>query len=208
MPRDGRITREKILDAAHGLMLDNGYAGTSVEGVIELAGITKGTFFYHFPSKADLAQALVDRFAALDLEHFEACKARAEKLSKDPLQQVLIMIGLFVEDLSAVDPNNPGCLYAAYCYQSGLLDDAVLEVVRDSLLFWRRELGIKLRQAIEAHSLEVDVDPESLADQLTVAFEGGFILARSLNDPTLVVKAVEHYRDYVERVLSPQPSGS
>lgn len=45
MPRDGTITRNKIMDVAQNMVLDVGLSGTSVEKVIEGADITKGTFF-------------------------------------------------------------------------------------------------------------------------------------------------------------------
>ena len=56
MPKDGRLTKEKILDAAEALVLDHGYGATSIDQILEKTGITKGAFFYHFKSKAALAQ--------------------------------------------------------------------------------------------------------------------------------------------------------
>ena len=93
MPRDGSTTRTAIMDAAEGLILETGFAATSVDRVIERAGITKGTFFYHFNSKAALAQALVERYAALDLGNLDDKMTRAEKLARDPVQQLLLFVG-------------------------------------------------------------------------------------------------------------------
>ena len=62
MPKSGAPTKEKILSTAESLVLDYGFAGTSVDKVIERAGITKGTFFYHFKTKAELAKAMIERF--------------------------------------------------------------------------------------------------------------------------------------------------
>ena len=93
MPRDGTSTREKILDAAQQLLLDYGYGGTSIDQVIHAAGITKGAFFYHFKSKNDLAQALLDRYIQKDDEILHELMGRAEKLSHEPLQQYLIFVG-------------------------------------------------------------------------------------------------------------------
>lgn len=202
MPRDGSKTREKILNAAETLLMDQGYGGTSIDRVIEEAGITKGAFFYHFKNKPDLARALVERYAAADMEHYEGFMARAEKLSSDPLQQYLIFIGLFMEMLEGMDTASPGCLYATYVYERGLFDPEALETVATSLRAWREKLAGKIREILEHTSPRVPVDPEELADQMTVAFEGGFIMARSLGEPHAAVLALEHYRNYVQLLFA------
>ena len=94
MPRDGTATRNKIMDVAQDMVLDVGLAGTSVEKVIDRAGVTKGTFFYHFKTKHDLAAALIERYADQDEHHFGDAMAKAEQLARDPLQQLLIFVGL------------------------------------------------------------------------------------------------------------------
>ena len=62
MPRDGSVTRNKIMDVAQTMVLDVGLSGTSVEKVIDEAGVTKSTFFYHFKTKHDLAASLIERY--------------------------------------------------------------------------------------------------------------------------------------------------
>lgn len=41
------------------------------------------------------------------------------------------------------------------------------------------------------------VDPESLADAITVVFEGSFILSNTYNRPEVVAEQLGHYRRYV-----------
>lgn len=87
MPRDGTQTRNKIMDAAQQMVLNVGLSGTSVDKVINRAGVTKGTFFYHFKTKHDLAAALIERYADEDENHFTDAMEKAEQLARDPLQQ-------------------------------------------------------------------------------------------------------------------------
>ncbi len=63
MPKNGEATKTRILDAAEALIMGHGLAGTSIDMVLEKAGITKGAFFYHFKTKSDLARSLVQRYA-------------------------------------------------------------------------------------------------------------------------------------------------
>ena len=120
--RDPAKTREKILDASLGLILDHGFGATTVDAVVARAGITKGAFFHHFASKSDLGRALVDRYALMDREHFAERMARARKLASDPLQQLLLLIALYEEDFEALDEPFPGCLFASYIYENKLFD--------------------------------------------------------------------------------------
>jgi AcrR family transcriptional regulator len=55
----GPATRQHILDIASDQFLTHGYAGTSVSDLIRAAGITKGAFYHHFPSKESLAVEVV-----------------------------------------------------------------------------------------------------------------------------------------------------
>ena len=79
MPRSGEQTREKILDAAHGLALRRGFGATSIDRVIEAAGITKGAFFYHFDNKGELGRALVERYARYEQTLIDEFVERAER---------------------------------------------------------------------------------------------------------------------------------
>lgn len=52
-------TRQRILDIAVDLFIEQGYAGTSVRDISERLGMTKGSLYYHFASKEDVLTALV-----------------------------------------------------------------------------------------------------------------------------------------------------
>ena len=51
--------RARILEAATGLFLAEGYGSTSIEAVASRAGISKRTFYHRFPDKAALFAAVV-----------------------------------------------------------------------------------------------------------------------------------------------------
>jgi AcrR family transcriptional regulator len=56
----GPPTRDLLLDAAAGVFAERGYAGASVDRIAAAAGLSKGTFYWHFDSKEALFLALVD----------------------------------------------------------------------------------------------------------------------------------------------------
>lgn len=67
-PEDGgeaRSTRDRILDVALDLFVDQGYEGTSLREIAERMGFTKAALYYHFASKEDILLELHLRLHAL-----------------------------------------------------------------------------------------------------------------------------------------------
>ena len=63
------------MDLAYQSIVEKGFAATSIEELVEAAGITKSGFFYHFRDKNDLARQLFERFLAEDeRDHGDARK--------------------------------------------------------------------------------------------------------------------------------------
>jgi TetR/AcrR family transcriptional regulator, transcriptional repressor for nem operon len=201
MPRDATETRTALLDAAEALFMDQGYGGTSVDAILARTGLTKGAFFHHFESKHELARALIERYAVLDREGLARGVERAERLSRDPLQQLLILVGLYEEALGDVNEAPPGCLFASYAYQAGLFDDEVHAIVRGSFTHWREVLGAKVQAAMDEHPTRLPVDAAEIADALTVVIEGAFVMSKTLNEPDLVAVQIRHFRNYLEMLF-------
>ena len=57
-------TRGKILEAAYRLFSERGYDVSSVAEICTFAGVSKGAFYYHFPSKQALFIALLETWLA------------------------------------------------------------------------------------------------------------------------------------------------
>ncbi len=59
-----REGRERVLEAAEQLFAERGFAGTSVQQIAEMAGVSKATIFHHFENKQALYCAVVERVCA------------------------------------------------------------------------------------------------------------------------------------------------
>jgi TetR/AcrR family transcriptional repressor of nem operon len=202
MPRDGSITRNKIMDVAQQMVLQVGLTGASVEKVIDGAGVTKGTFFYHFKTKHDLAASLIERYANEDQRHFHDFMDKAEQLARDPLQQLLIFIGLFIEMTEKLEDPFPGCLYAAYCYQSGAISPDVMARVEQMMHFWRDRLSQKLEAVSRAYPSRIPVSHSQVADHVLTTFEGAFILSKVMQEPKLAAEQLIQCRNYIELLFA------
>ncbi|HEY7658734.1 MAG TPA: TetR/AcrR family transcriptional regulator [Burkholderiales bacterium] len=204
MRKDGAATREKILNAAQGLILDRGYVGMTVDHVLDKVGITKGAFFHHFKTKDDLARALLTRYAEHDERIYRETRERAEKLSDDPLQQVLLFVGLFQEMFDALTEPYPGCLFASYVYELQQFDEDTRALIGSSFTKWRELLKEKFEAVARKYPPRLEVDAASLADAFTVVLEGAFITSKAINDPKVVSEQLRHFRNYVELLFRPR----
>jgi TetR/AcrR family transcriptional repressor of nem operon len=205
MARDGTATRTRILDAAQRLVLEKGFAGTSVDELIAAAGTTKGGFFHHFASKQDLARALIERYAAEDVRLLEDLLARAERLSDDPLQQLLLFVALQEDSTDDLAGQDPGCLFASFCYERDLVDDVTRELIADAMLAWRTRTREKLEEVAARYPPRVPVDLDALADEGLALFEGAYVLSRALGEPQLLKGQLRHFRTYLELLFRPPP---
>jgi len=198
MRKDGIATREKILDGAQKLILDRGYSGMTVDHILEHVGITKGAFFHHFKTKDDLAKALLRRFSEQDVEIYQEMRDRAEKLSDDPLQQIIIFIRLFEDMFGALTEPYPGCLLASYLYELQQFDTETRDMLQEAFARWRSLLQEKFELIVAKYPPKNPVSPSHLADAFTVVMEGAFITAKAMNEPRVITEQLRLFRNYIE----------
>ncbi len=55
-------TRDKILDAALQVFMENGYENTSVRTILAKAGVVTGSFYHFFSSKEELFEAVIGQY--------------------------------------------------------------------------------------------------------------------------------------------------
>jgi len=72
---------QRLLAEATRLFAERGYDRTSVQEIVEAAGMTKGALYHYFGSKDDLLHEIYARVLRLQLERLEAIAARSEKVS-------------------------------------------------------------------------------------------------------------------------------
>ena len=63
-------TRDRLLDAAEAVVIEQGVNAMTLEAVAARAKVSKGGLLYHFPSKDDVVQGMVSRIAATVQERF------------------------------------------------------------------------------------------------------------------------------------------
>ena len=190
--------RERLLELAEQLVLQKGFASTSIEELIAGVGITKSGFFYHFKDKNDLARALMQRYLEDNERQLDDIFNRAAELHDDPLASFLIGLKLFAELMDKVHDVHPGCIAAAVVYQDQLFDREVRALSAEGFLAWRARFRAHLERIAERYPPKIEVDLTSLADALSALVDGGIILSKGLQDRTALPAQITHYRNYIK----------
>jgi AcrR family transcriptional regulator len=80
----GEATRVRLIEAARELFGERGYEATPIEAVLEASGVARGALYHHFPSKAELFDAVAEEVFAEIAER----TAAAARGGEDTLEQV------------------------------------------------------------------------------------------------------------------------
>ena len=84
--------RNEILDAAEVLFVTKGYDKTSTNDILDKVQIARGTLYYHFKSKEDILNAMIDRINS-------SLFAKAEAIAKDSSVSVIERIVMTITSL-------------------------------------------------------------------------------------------------------------
>lgn len=194
----GEKTRERILDFAYESIVQKGFAATSIEELVEAAGITKSGFFYHFRDKNDMARQLFDRFLAEDENIVDTLAARARELSDDPLQSFLIFLNLYAQMMDDMETLHPGCMVASVTYQERLFDAEMRKMNIDYLMRTRQRFSDWLEEIVAKYPPKMEADLDALADHLTIIVEGAIIYAKALRDPGMMGRQTRLFRNHIK----------
>lgn len=91
--RQAEATRQQLVDVARQLFTERGYAGTSIEDIIERAGVARGALYHHFPGKGALFAAV---YQVVQAEVASAVVAAA-LAADDPAQAVYTGLSAFLD---------------------------------------------------------------------------------------------------------------
>jgi AcrR family transcriptional regulator len=170
-----RSARDRLLEAADELFYEHGVHTVGIDRVIEQAGVSKASLYKVFGSKDELVRSYLERRHASRQERILAAIA----LHQTPRDRLL---GVF--DVLAASSAEPGFRGCAFVNASAEAEPGgTVEAASDQSRAWQRSLFAELAGAAGA------TDPEGLARQLTMLYDGAMVAARMDRDPTAAATA-------------------
>lgn len=191
--------RARLIEAARRLVRHRGFAATSVDELCAAAGVTKGAFFHHFPSKEALGVALIDDWTQTTGVMFAS---HPYNFLPDPLDRVFGYLDLRREILAQPIPDF-SCVAGTSVQEAFESSPPMRSAAERSIRSGFGHVLPHLEQTLAANPVP-GVTAESLAQQFQVATQGGIILAKALNDPAPAREAFDHLERYL-RLLFGRP---
>ncbi len=165
--RRGPLTRKQILDASLKLFSEKGFTRTSVRDIAQAAGITDAAIYYHFESKRELFEALIEeRGFTSALQELES--AQIEHLTIEPL-----------EAISSIATGALALMYANRDLMKVLLvqaiaeDPVAMEEYGTLMHRWTKAEARILKHYIQRDMIHTE-DADELAKQLVITVVGAF----------------------------------
>ena len=191
-------TRRKLVEATLGLMLKQGFAGTTVDEICAAAGVTKGSFFHHFESKEAIGRAALDAFAEFGTMIYSPSWADP---TLDPLEQLYKHLDIMVEIAERPGTDSTSCMVGMLSQELSATRSDFRDACRDHLITWTTRVAKMLGDAKVLHPPKVDFDPESVAWMLNSLWQGSMLIAKTRKSPEMIVSNVRHGRAYVDSLF-------
>ena len=83
-------TKRKIFNTAIKLFAEKGYDNSSVEDITAIAGVAKGSLYYHFSKKEDIFDMLLREGMKL-LRNSVEIKTRKCKTAKEKIEAIILI---------------------------------------------------------------------------------------------------------------------
>jgi AcrR family transcriptional regulator len=186
---DRSAARERLLAAADELFYAEGVRTVGIDRVIEHAGVAKATLYKAFGSKDELIKAyLAGRLAARQ----QRMHAGLERYD-NPRDKLLAVFD--IQGQKFAEPGFRGCAFINASAET--TPGSPVEQMSAAIRGWTRELFHGL--AVEAGA----PDPDALASQLVLLYDGASVGAQMDRDPSTAQAARAAATVLVDAALSP-----
>lgn len=189
MIRDPSRTRERLLDTAIQLVWQSNYNSVGVNEICAQAGVTKGAFYHHFESKADLYYAACGHY-------WEEIKKELDAIyspSYTPLENLENLIQFVIDRQDGKHFRGEeteqesdalevvGCPFFTCGGQVGVAEEKVRQASIEMAENGMRYYGALVRGLKADGVLRGDPDPVQLSRMLFQYMQGVLIYARVMN---------------------------
>src|SRR3954447_23046381 len=167
-------TRTLVLDAAQDLIQRLGANAVSYQHLSEAVNIRKASIHYHFPTKQDLIEALIERYHG----YFVGLVDRLIAEESDPTRMLDRYIGLFEATLRE-GKHDKACLCGMLGAELASLGDEAVTGIRRFYQDNQERLASILTQGRDAGVFRFSGNPVALAGLIFAALEGAVLVVRA-----------------------------
>jgi AcrR family transcriptional regulator len=199
LTRKGQATRDRIVEAAAGLMFRQGVAGTTTEQVQAAAGVSASQIFHYFSDKRALVRAVIAYQTEAVLTAQQPLLARLD--SMEALRAWADQYVSIEEQLKY----EGGCPLGSLGGELAETDAAARHEVERGFARWEEAIRDGLRAMYARGDLRRSADPDALALALLTALQGGLLMTQIRRDPAPLRTVLDAVLAHIEN-LTPRRS--
>ncbi len=187
--------KQKAIEAAQQLMTSNGYSATTVDDIISLAGVSKGSVYHAFKSKEELAITALEDY---ERKGWAIVSSGAYVNIEDPVERALA----FVQHVEKKAPAlwEHGCLLGSISLEVVDRHPALHDRIDALFEDFENKLAGVFSPALKAAGVSKP-SGKAIARHLLAIIEGGIITAKSHRQPKYLTEAIRLFRDYLKGIL-------
>jgi TetR/AcrR family transcriptional repressor of nem operon len=182
-PERGRIRkndpvglRARVLDAAAASFQGHGYRGTSMQDLVTAAAVTGGALHHHFPTKCDLALAVIAERVSEEVALTWIAAVEAAPTAAEGIIQIFERVADHLDDQGSVS----GCPLGNLALELSLTDEGLRAAIEGEYDAWRSAIARCFeRDAARGGAPFVGEDPLAYADTVVAMFTGAMSIAKS-----------------------------
>ncbi len=180
-------TKSRIISVAKERFHSRSYADVGIKEICDRANIQKGSFYHFFPSKRDLALAVIEEFAQDWATGFVAEAFDPELAPMERIEFLIDATYYWQKSVKNIHGTMPGCLFGNLALEISTSDDVLRAKLAAVFEEAKSRFVNTLDQAItEGFINELDVD--ATAEAMLAYLEGMILLAKNQNDPELIYR--------------------
>lgn len=189
-------TRTKVISAALELLERKGYATTTMDEVVSLAGVSKGSVYHAFKSKEALALAALDEFYERGVA---IISSGAFMHASDPVARAYGLVDHTIDKAQELWAH--GCLIGNIAVGASDSNPAITRRTGELFAKFERTAASIFAAALEARNLPQEKAAD-LAKLYLITIEGGLVLAEAHADIENVHTGLAMFRDYLACVFN------
>jgi TetR/AcrR family transcriptional repressor of nem operon len=193
-------TATRVLDVAERLVQTRGFNGFSYADVASELGITTAALHYHFPGKAELGTALIERYSVRFFGELEGIDADGSDALGKLRSYAALYLGVLQDDRMCLC----GMLAAEYRTLPDSMQTKLLGFFDDNEA-WLTQV---LDEGRAGGALRFTGSPRQAARTVVGALEGAMLIARPYEDPDRFRTAAAQLVDSLTEPGGPAPSNA
>jgi TetR/AcrR family transcriptional repressor of nem operon len=192
-----RTTKERILDAAEGLMLEKSFHAVGLNEILKAVKVPKGSFYHHFESKEQFGVEMLRHYVA-ESTAYKTRLLLPPNPEPDPLLRLLTYFESIIAKATEAQGKCP-CLVIKLASEVGTFSEPMRQVLAEGTREWTGVFQSVLEEGLETGAVALQTSPSLMAPVILDLWTGAMQRAATTRSVTPLREAIA----FLKSVLAP-----